>query len=176
MHEIEVKILDIDKAEVIKKLESLNAKKILAEDVVSYYYDFPDKRLINSGIMLRARKLGNKILLTSKQKLPEENSNVKLREEHQITISNMEILNKIFNAIGLEKYKEDKKERISYLLDDARIEIDTLENIPTFIEIEATSEEKVRTYVEKLGFTMEDAKPWSTKQVLEHYISKPESS
>jgi len=45
MPEIEVKILEIDKDEVIKKLNSLGAEKIFEGYVETIYYDTPDFKL-----------------------------------------------------------------------------------------------------------------------------------
>ena len=54
-----------------------------------------------------------------------------------------------------------QKHRISYELNGVKFEIDTYPNIPTFLEIEAPSEEIIQDYVQRLGFTMDDAKPFS---------------
>ena len=61
------------------------------------------------------------------------------------------------------------KKRISYVLGDIRFEIDTYEGIPTFLEIEAPSEEILEEMVLKLGFSMKDTKPWNGKKVWKHY-------
>ena len=68
--------------------------------------------------------------------------------------------------------KEYTKQRISFILDDAKLELDTLEDIPTYLEIEAPTIEKVRGCVEKLGFKMTDTVSWTSKEVVEHYNSK----
>lgn len=47
-------------------------------------------------------------------------------------------------------------------------EIDTFKESP-YLEIESNTKEKVRALVKKLGYEMKDAKPWSSRQVIEYY-------
>ena len=82
MKEIEVKILDIDRKEVEKKLVSLGARKIFDGILEARYYDFQDYHLKKSGVSLRLRKENKRVVLTLKKKVPD--ANLKVRDEYEI--------------------------------------------------------------------------------------------
>lgn len=161
MNEVEVKILEIDVEKTKQKLESLGAVKKFDGPVKSVYYILDDKRL------LRIRKLGEKTIVTYKKQLPAVET--KTAEEHETRVDDFDKVKKIFDALGYRAKDLDEKYRVSYSLDDASIEIDSREGVPSFLEIEAQTEKKLKEIVEKLGFRMEDTKPWSGKDVLKHY-------
>lgn len=167
MQEIEVKILEIDKDAVIKSLLALGAKLVFAGKLQSSFYDFPDNRLQQQKGTLRLRDAGSFSLLTYKQKIP--NTEVKIRQEYETTLSDPAVVNKIFKEIGLVVTRTSVKHRESYALRDLHFEFDTLEGIPTYLEIEATTTEKLRDAVHQLGFSIKDTKPWTEKDVVEHY-------
>ena len=162
MKEIEVKILEIDVDSVIKKLESLGAVKEGEFDIEASHYDF-DKE----GVSLRLRKIGEKVEFTSKKKI--DSDRYKIRDEFQVEVDDFDKMDSLLKSIGLGDKIDLHKKRISYVLVDVRFEIDTYDGIPTFLEIEAPSEEELEETVEMLGFSMSDAKPWSWKKVLKHY-------
>jgi adenylate cyclase class 2 len=167
MQEIEVKILEVDAAKIIAKLESLGAKKVLEGEDETSLFDFVDLRLHAEGKLLRVRKQGGITTLTFKQKISREG--VKVMEEYETEVSDCEEMKKILQKIGLIELPKPSKHRISYVLGDVRFEIDTFREIPTYLEIEAPSVEEVQTWVQKLGFSKDDAKPWSAEEVFEYY-------
>ena len=167
MKEIEVKILEIDVDKVVSKLVDIGAVKEGESDISASHYDFEDNTLHKSGISLRLRKWGDKIEFTSKKKLNSEHD--KIREELQVEVNDFDEMDKILKSIGFGEKIDMNKKRISYVLGDIRFEIDTYEGIPTFLEIEAPSEEILEEMVLKLGFSMKDTKPWNGKKVWKHY-------
>lgn len=171
MEEIEVKILDIDKNKVIKKLEELGAKKIFEGNVHASYFDFHDERLDKDDSFLRLRKKGNLVELTFKKVISREKA--KIMQEDEVVVNNFENMTKILKDLGLIELRIDaKKYRISYDLDNVHFEIDSPDDIPTYLEVEAPDLEKLKIAVEKMGFSMNDAKPWSGKHVREYYQKK----
>ncbi len=171
MNEIEVKILDIDKNKVIKQLESLGAKKVFEGKIHVLFFDFPNKKLEKESSFLRLRNKENFSELTFKKSISEEKA--KIVEETEIVCDNFENAKKILKNLGLVELKiSADKYRISYSLDGVHFEIDNLENFPTYLEIEAPDLAQLQKAVEKLGFSMKDAKPWSGKEVKEHYEKK----
>ncbi len=167
MQEIEVKILDIDQEEVIKSLIDLGAEKIFDGEVHSIAFDFPDHRLDKKDSFVRVRKVGSQVELCFKGE--NTHSTFKSREEIEVNVSGFNDTIKILEKIGLEKFHEGTKHRQSYKFEDVRFEIDTWENIPPFLEIEAKTEEKVKEFVERLGFTMKQTNNWSYLDIEEHY-------
>ena len=169
MQEIEVKILEVDKIRIIQKLEQLGAVKKFDGEINAFYFDFPDQRLTADNKLLRVRTKGEEYVeLTFKKKISKEKA--KIMEEHEVTFKGkIAALKEILSGIGLEELRQIQKHRISYSLGNIHFELDKMPNIPLFLEIEATSLEELKEAVEKLDFTMDDAKPWSAKDVLNHY-------
>ena len=81
-------------------------------------------------------------------------------------------MRRILHEMQMEVIRSVTKHRISYLLDPLHFEVETIHGIPPFLEIEAPTIQDIRDGIRRLGFTMSDTKPWSTKDVLEHYERK----
>lgn len=167
MQEIEVKILEVDTSYVTQKLESWGAKNVFDGEVNASYYDFSNGRLKDNNRFLRLRKKGSTVELTLKEKV--EHEEAKIMQEYEVNVTDFEIMQKILYGLGLLEIKVARKHRTSYLLEEVHFELDTFPGIPTFLEIEASNMERVREYVLKLGYSMQDAKPWSGGDVLRHY-------
>lgn len=161
MKEIEVKILEINPEEIKKKLLDLGAKRIGENKFAATIFDFEDGRIRKRGELLRLRKIGDKVELTYKSKEYKE-SDFKTAEEFETTVTDFNDMLKIFEKLGLKQTMYYEKIRESFKLNNAKIEIDTYPKIPTFIEIEAPTEEEVEKTVKILGFDMKN----TTKKVL----------
>lgn len=175
MREIEVKILEVDLKEIEEKLIKIGAKKILDEDLYAINFDYTNRALRDRGYMMRVRKYGDKkIVLTMKQMISD--SKVKAVEETEIEVKDFEKTRAKLNAIGLIHERVLEKHRVSYEIDNVRFELEryTGENsfVPTFLEIESDDENKIFEWVEKLGFSKEDCRPWTTTDVIKHYKKK----
>jgi len=170
MEEIEVKILDIDVKAVTEKLKSLGAKQVFDGEMLVYLYDFDDMRLQKKGSILRLRSKGEVSELAFKQKVNQDKA--KVMKEYEIIFREHSDAEKILAELGLKKignYARYKKHRTSFKLGTASFELDTYAGIPTFLEVEARTLEDVEMWVKKLGFSMKDAKPWSGRDVSNHY-------
>ena len=139
MHtEIEERILEIDTNKVIKKLEELGATKKGEWFQKRYTYDFTPKR---ENQWLRLRTNGEETTLTYK--------NVETREidgtkELEIEVSDFEGTNKFLEILGYKYRNYQENKRIRYYLNDVEIDIDTWPMIPTYMELEGPSVEKVK--------------------------------
>ncbi len=167
MQETEVKILEINKEDIIKKIESLGATKTFEGVVAAAYFDTPEKKLSRENKTLRLRKRGDVCELTLKEKISKVEA--KIMKEYEVPVGSYEIMFSILESLGYKPYSYLTKHRTTYSLENVHFEIDTFPNLPSFLEIESTSIEILRTYVSKLGFPWECAKPWSGKDVLNHY-------
>jgi adenylate cyclase, class 2 len=167
MKEIEVKILDIDVEDIRNKLLTLGAEKIFDGEVHAFAFDLPNNNFHENGSFVRVRKVGDKAELCFKGK--KEDSQFKSQEEIEVNVSEFMTTVKILENIGLKKFHDGKKHRESYKIENTRFEIDNWEKVDPFLEIEAPTEEIVKEYVEKLGFTMEQAVNWSYLEIEKHY-------
>lgn len=172
MQEVEVKILDVDLDEIGRKLNQLGAKKTFVGEIRASYFDFPDESLRKTDKILRLRTKGKQQgELTFKQKLSREKAKIMDEQEISFSENNITTVHKILTGLGLQEFKTIQKYRTSYVLGDIHFELDKIPDIPLFLEIEATSLERLQQAVELLGFAMTDTKPWSGKDVLNHYRS-----
>lgn len=167
MEEIEVKILEIDKDAVIKKLESLGADAVFDGELANDFYDFGDGKLSMEQRYLRLRNKGEVSLLTFKSKVSKDKA--KIMKEYEISFRDNSAAKKILESLGLKKMKTAKKHRTSFKIGSVRFDIDTVPGIPTYMEVEAPTLEEVKKWVEKLGFSWSDAKPWSGVDLARHY-------
>ncbi len=171
MNEIEVKILKIDVQDVKSKLKKLGAKKIFDGQIEPVTFDFPDARLKKAKQLLRIRKVGNETELCFKGK--KQQSALKIQEEIQVNTSNFEETMTILTKIGFIAHRHSPKHRESYSLGNVRFEIDTDPPIPTYLEIEASSEEEVINAVKQLGFKMNQTSNLTGAELHEMHKSRP---
>ena len=176
MKEIEVKILEVNRFQAGKVLESLGAEKIFDGDVQTLLFDFGDGRIFKAREVLRLRKMQDKTELTYKKVRVTEAA--KFAEEYSVDVSSLEVAQKILENLGLSAVENMLKHRVSYALDEARFDFDAYQNkhsyIPEFLEIEAESAASIHKYAKLLGFGPEQCLPWSTKDIIQYYSSKKE--
>ncbi|MBI4451669.1 CYTH domain-containing protein [Candidatus Woesearchaeota archaeon] len=167
--ELEVKILEIDVVAMQQKLESLGAVRHYDGQVLGSIWDYADGRLAAEGKQLRVRTLGDKVEFCLKEGLVKQV--VKTASEYEIAFGagQLESLKKILLALGLQETRAINKHRVEYLLGNCKIALDQDPRAPPWMEIEAPSAQHIEALLPKLGYTMADAKPWTTWDVLRHY-------
>lgn len=171
MTEIEVKILEVDRVAVEKRLVALGAVKVFDDEIHAIYYDLPDSGLKTSGRTLRLRKEGSKTVLAFKSH--RENTAAKEREEHEVEISSFEDMKTILDGLGYIPWLEMRKHRTSYKLRGTHLEFDRYcghyAYIPEFLEIEGNNLESIYSVAETLGFSKQDCSPWDATDLIGHY-------
>ncbi len=155
MKEVEVKIRNINKEEIIKKITELGAEKIFTGRVIDYRFDTPERDLSRQGKALRIRQKGKYIYLNLKGK-KKSIENVTGREEIGVKISNFKIMQKILNELGFIKIFELNKYRTEYRTEDMTFDIDEYLGLDPILEIESNSYDKVNEYIKKLGIEEKD--------------------
>ena len=165
MKEVEVKVRNIDKNVIVKKIENLGALKIFTGKVVDYRFDTPDRDLSRSGKALRIRQKGRYIYLNLKGK-KKSIQNITGRDEIGVKISNFKIMHRILNELGYIKIFELSKYRTEYRLDDVTFDLDEYVGLDPILEIESDSYEKVQMYIKKLGIREEDVGRVYIREIL----------
>lgn len=148
--EIEERILEINKEEIIAKLEKLGAKKVGDWHQKRYVYDFIP---IRENEWIRLRTNGVETTLTYKNVESKDLSGTK---ELEIVVSDFEETNQLLRIMGYTPKAFQENLRTRYYLDHIEIDIDTWPLIPTYLEIEGSTEEEVKKVEQLLGLT--DAK------------------
>jgi adenylate cyclase, class 2 len=174
MDEIEIKILEIDRKELEKKLLSLGAKKSFDGEVCGSFYDYEDNSIRKAKDTMRLRKVGDKAYVTYKKFL--EDDRAKIRREYETEVSDYESARLILESLGLKEWMSMKKHRTTYELPGVFFELDRHTDqysfVPEFLEIEAKDLETLYPYVEELGYKKEDCRPWTIVEIAEHYSKK----
>lgn len=148
--EYEVRILEIDVEDVIKRLEKIGATKEWDSLQRRYVYDFIPK--VDTK-WIRLRTNGEKTTLTIKDIVSSEIDGTR---ELEIEVSDFDKCYQILKELGYEDRGYQENRRVQYSYDGVEIDIDYWPLIPTYLEIEGPSEEKVYEIVELLGYNKEE--------------------
>jgi adenylate cyclase class 2 len=170
MKEIEVKILNVNKKEVEKRLLELGAEKNFNDNIDAIYYDIEQPNENDKKTSLRLRQKGDIVEFTYKHRT--KTKKIKIADEYEVKVSDFEEMKKILKALGYKITKNIKKHRTAYNIDNIHFELDTYPGEPTLLEIEAPTTKQVEKYVKLLGYDMKVAKGWSFIEVLEYYKNK----
>lgn len=177
MLEKEIKILEIDTKKLFSDLEKLGAKKTFDWIIHDIYYDFPDwekLKMEKNKRMFRIRTKWKEHIYTIKRKRKKmwEEEGAIIKDEHETSITNIESFQRVLDKYGMTKTREKKKHRVSYALAGAEFDIDTYEEIPTFLEIEETSRENINFWIRKLNLENHDILLWGSRKIFKHYWVK----
>ena len=164
MHtEYEVRILEIDVPSIKKKLEEVGATLEWDRLQRRYVYDFIPKL---DGKWIRLRTNGIKNTLTIKDVVT---SKIDGTKELGIEVDDFDNTNKILEELGYEHKAYQENRRIQYKLNGVEIDIDSWPMIPTYLEIEGSSEEEVYKTVELLGFDKSDTTSRDVEGIYNDY-------
>ena len=145
--EYEIRVLEIEKESIVKKLESLGAIQKGEYNQKRYVYDL---KPIQKDKWIRLRTNGIETTLTYKDI---ESNTIGGTKEVEFKVDSFEVANEFLNKIGFMPRNYQENKRIQYTLDNVEIDIDTWPMIPTYLEIEGNSEEEVNNMVKKLGLS-----------------------
>ncbi len=166
--ELEVKFLDINVNLLRQKLNALGASLIfntLFRITIFHGLSGKDREYI------RIRDESHKITLVHKRTYQGSMAAI----EHEIGVSSYDDTIALLNAIGLTKKRAEEKLRIHYELEGASIDIDTWPGVPPYVEIEAESEQLLKSTCNRLGLNFEQAFLGDAHDVFRHYDIEPTS-
>ena len=128
-------------------IEILNKKELIK---------FLEKFHNNSKKWIRLRKTNKKTTLTVKHILADNDTSLQQMMETEIEVPSIKEANDFLQALGYSHKSYQEKRRISYVLDNHEIDIDTWPGLPTYMEIEGESEEDLNKILNLLGYSMKD--------------------
>lgn len=149
MKEVEVKVRNIDKEDIIKRVEKIGAVKIFTGRVIDYRFDTPERDLSRQGKALRIRQKGKYVFLNLKGR-KKSIQNITGRDEIGVKISNFKIMHRILTELGYVKIFELSKYRTEYRFEDMNFDIDEYLGMPPILEIESDTYDKVENYMKIL--------------------------
>lgn len=148
--EYEVRILEVNFDEIIKKLETMGAKQVGVYHQKRYVYDFiPAEK----GRWVRLRTNGKETTLTIKEI---ESLGIKGTKELEIVVSNFEDTNEVMKKLGYVPRTFQENFRIEYSLNGVNFDLDKWPMIPSYLEIEGQSEDDVIKMVQILRLKDDD--------------------
>ena len=142
--EYEVRVLEVNKKYMIKKLEEMGATKKGEFDQKRYVYDL---KPVQNGKWIRLRTNGKKTTLAYKDIVSKTIDGTK---EVEFEIDDINQAKEFMERIGFNYRSFQENKRIQYILDDVEIDFDEWPMIPTYMEIEGSSEKEVNKMIEKL--------------------------
>lgn len=151
--EVEARFINLDRAAIEEKLETLGAEKqreAFFREWLLYLVPEWDKERRR----VRVRTDGTNHWLTYKANPTWE---VDSAEEIECTVSSPEEARRLIEAIGIPLRRYQEKKRISYALGDIIFELDFWPKIPMVLEIEAPTKEQVMEGARLLGLNWKDA-------------------
>ena len=151
--EIETKLKVDSLSQIEAKLTGLKAVFVEEQIQKDYYFDDSQGSLTENDKCLRLRSCisdGNeKVYFTFKG--PKEVSQVKRRQEIETEIGNIDVAEKLLEAIGYSKSMVVEKKRQVWSFGGCEVALDEVLNLGSFVEIEGEDEVKIIEVQEKLG-------------------------
>ena len=160
--EYEIRFLDVDKDEFIKKLSLVDAEFVGDWLQKRYIYDFNPK-VDNKWIRLRTN--GEESTLTIKEIIDGKIDGTK---ELEILVSDFDDTNKILEQLGYKARSVQENKRVRYMLCNVEIDIDSWPGVNTFIEFEGKNENDIKKVIEMLDL---DYNKGTTMDVESIYLS-----
>lgn len=160
--EIEATFININKQDLQDRIRAAGGELLLEETKMR-------RVVFDTGkhSFARVRDEGNKITMSYKY---HDSYDLGGAREICLTVDDYDEAIKFMQALGLKPKSEQETLREEWLLDGVEIDIDTWPWIPTFVEIEGPSNQKVTQVCEELGFDMKQAIYGSVDQVYQRYF------
>lgn len=159
MREREVKVLNIDKEEIEKKLIDLGAVLVKDENQINYRFDTKDgflKKTHKGYLRIRITKNNisgeTKSTMTFKRSIKRDS--LRVNEEIDTDLSDWESTSEIIELLGYKRKRPGYKHRKSYMYENIMFEIDTWdeETYPKpYLEIEVSSYEELEKAITLLN-------------------------
>lgn len=168
--EIEAKARVESLDEVRGRLGRLGARPVESGFEHNVVFDTPDGRLRAKDSLLRLRKYVRSVLTF---KGPRGDSRpVKSRREVEFEVSDFDSAAELLESLGFVKAWTYEKRREKWTLDDAKVFLDNVPFLGSFVEVEARSEERVMAALDKLGVPKSAITPGTYLELFQEYRQK----
>ena len=161
--EYEVRVLEINHEDLVKKLEELNAEFKFEALQQRYVYDLKPKQ---DNKWIRLRTDGTKTTLTIKDLQAKTIDGTK---ELEIVVDEFDKTNEILEELGYKNRGFQQNKRTQYILDGVEIDLDRWPLIPEYMEIEGPSIEAVYETLDKLGINKDKIVTLDVASIYDHY-------
>lgn len=118
---------------------------------------------------IRVRQTNDVTTIAVKHILADNHSHLQQMMENELEVASIHQANSLLEALGFSYKSYQEKRRVTYLLDQHEIDIDTWPGIPTYFEVEGTDEEDLMQILDRLGYTLSQTVSCTADQVYEKY-------
>jgi len=146
-HEYEAKFLAVDVDAVRGRLRAAGAERVFDRTLFTRLIFENDA--VQGQQWLRLRDEGGRTTLTLKQVT--DATRIDGTTEIEIEVGDLDGTAELLTALGLRQVRYQQNYREEWRLDGVTYDLDTWPDLPTFLEIESTSEDAVRKAVADLG-------------------------
>ena len=171
--EIEVRFLEIDKENLVAKLNHLGAidhgEELLDERII---FD-KDLNWQKAAKFLRLRTKGGKTTLTYKDRQSPHEPSAHGTEEIEFEVSDPNLALALLDRLGFEPFRYQQKKRHSFSLGSVTVDIDTWPKIPTYVELEGDTEDDIKEAAKTLDLDWEAVEFRDPKLVIEQVYNIP---
>ncbi len=161
--EIEARLLDINEEEFINLMRKYSAEFVGDWLMSRNVYDFNP---VDDGKWIRLRTNGEETTLTIKEIV---DHSIEGTKEIEVVVSDFDATNEILNKLGYFARGSQTNRRIRYILDEVEIDIDFWPMIPTYVEFEADSQDKIKKLCKKLGIDFDLLTTMSVPEIYDYY-------
>ena|SRR3989344_5603855 len=173
MEEYEIKFLEVDLETLEKKFLKIGAIKTAEYDYRRVIFDHPGLKLDEDHAFVRLRTDGTECTLTYKQQLGVKSNDGSIPDdgmkEVEVRVDNFENTYELLMSLGFTIKQKAWNKRVRYTKGDVVFDIDFWPELPTYMEIESTSYEKVKAAARELDLDPEKGLICSVKQVYKKY-------
>ena len=146
----------------------------LKENLMEYldnrrFINFIKKFHNNSKKWIRVRQTNDKTTIAVKHILADNGTGIQQMLETEIVVSSLNEANNLLEALGYSYKSYQEKERITFILGEYELDIDTWPGIPTYVEIEGKSEADLNTILNKLGYSIKDTVSCTADDIYRRY-------
>ncbi|HPO06156.1 MAG TPA: CYTH domain-containing protein [Candidatus Gracilibacteria bacterium] len=164
--EFELRILNINKNEIQKKLEEIGAEYVTKRFMRRKVYDLVKSSEEIKDSWMRLRDNGEKTTITVKEIY---NDQIDGTKELEMDVEDFDKASELLEKLGLYAKAYQENQRTSYRYKNVEIEIDEWPLIPTYLEIEGHNIESIELVVKELGYQMEQTTSIGVLKVYESY-------
>ncbi|HUV61185.1 MAG TPA: class IV adenylate cyclase [Thermoplasmata archaeon] len=140
MLEVEVKFRSPGNDLVIEALKRLGAERLTEESIEDVYYGHPSRDFGSSDEAVRLRRRPDSAELTYKGPRM-TSSSAKAREELSMVVSDALSAGRILERLGFSELISVRKRRTTYLMDTLKVDVDEVEGLGQFVELELMTED-----------------------------------
>jgi len=174
--EYEVKILNVNPAELVAKLQKLGGTISFGPGLLkTVLFDHPKLKLREQGIPMRVRELGSVAYLNIKHASGPQEGSIKSLQETELTVEAFDKMCELLRLAGFYPFRYQEKRRTTFNFPGVRVELDEYPNIPAYLEFEGDTAQLASELVAKLGYEASQTAKLSATEILKkHGVANPD--